>query len=553
MNKGFKLNGMWISAALVLSAVMLWGCATSSLPTGGPPDKQGPVVVATHPESGTTGFEGKKITFEFSEFVNRSSINSAIRVEPDLGINYKPDWGRKQVSIEFDQRLPDSVTVIVTIGTDLKDTHGNKMAKPVSVAVSTGERIDKGNLVGNIKNAETGKGKAGDRVLLYREPVNLSERAQYVGESDTSGAVTFSYLSPGRYKAFWVEDRNRNRIWDQEREWAQPFRQEFITLSDNAKDTLGTLYVQRRDTTAPKLMGIGLLSNRRLRLRFSEDIEINPDSSFAALDTNRNFYSGVRPLYRPDKSHFILFAQSNKPLLADSTYWLDLKNIADLAGNPVAGDSKSFTGSAQEDTTLQRIILDETKNGIFDDQPVVITYAAPIGQGPVVDSVMVVAGEELKRNWSGVKTDLNRLKIFPEESWKAGVDYQLRIWSPTLTNHQPLTPTIWQREDLGAVELVRKDTTRADTIIATLRNDKVDIKRRISLQKRATVEGLPPMNYTLTAFEDLNGNGIWDTGRVEPYEPPEPYFIQTGVPVKTGFTGQVTLFFESAKNENGSE
>jgi hypothetical protein len=56
----------------------------------------------------------------------------------------------------------------------------------------------------------------------------------------------------GTYKAFWVDDINRNRIWDRNRERAQPFRFETFDVAHGDSVDLGTLYFSVPDTVAPE-------------------------------------------------------------------------------------------------------------------------------------------------------------------------------------------------------------------------------------------------------------------------------------------------------------
>jgi hypothetical protein len=47
----------------------------------------------------------------------------------------------------------------------------------------------------------------------------------------------------------------------------------------------------------------------------------------------------------------------------------------------------------------------------------------------------------------------------------------------------------------------------------------------------------------LVLFQDLNGNGIWDYGSVDPYIKPEPYYIQQNINIQRGFTSEVKIDF----------
>ena len=79
-----------------------YSCATPSSPTGGPPDEEPPEILRTEPETGTVNFDDKEIIFHFSEFVDRGSLTKALVIEPQLGLVYDVDWGRKSVAIEFE-------------------------------------------------------------------------------------------------------------------------------------------------------------------------------------------------------------------------------------------------------------------------------------------------------------------------------------------------------------------------------------------------------------------------------------------------------------------
>ncbi|HET6527734.1 MAG TPA: Ig-like domain-containing protein [Balneolaceae bacterium] len=526
------------------AALILAGCATPSSPTGGPPDEEGPVIVATDPETGTVNFSGESIILHFNEWVNRGSLAQAIIVEPDIGIDYELDWGRRSVAIEFDQSIPDSTTLIVSVGTELTDTNGNQMVSPAKVAVSTGPEIDEGKVVGRVINAETGEGDEGQRILLYHAPVDLSEKADYTASTDTSGAFEFSYLREGKYKAFWVEDRNRNKIWEQESERAQPFSREFIELTESDADTLGTVYITPVDTTQPVLQGVGLFSSQRLRMRFSEDIQLTDSTEIAVTDTLGNFYSDVFPLYFPPDEPYILFAHSEKTLTQTSTYTLEMEGIVDEFGNPLKEVSQTFIGSAQEDTTQQRIIRRNNLSGYYPADPVVVTYAKPIDDPAIVDSLKVVKGNELIEDWPNVDVEQNVLRISPNPSWQEGLDYEIRVWDPIIDDYRKFSPDVWHTSQLGTLNIIVADSTLKN-IHLRIENEESGIVRDTVFTEQVEIEKLPPLTYTVTAYRDQNENGEWDFGRVEPYVKPEPYFIQTGVQVQPSMTGDLTITFRN--------
>lgn len=530
------------NSLLVITAAVIYSCATPTSPTGGPPDREGPVVTETQPETGTINFEGRDITFHFSEFVNRGSVSNAITVEPDVGIPYSLNWGRKSLTVTFEDELPDSTTLIVTLGTDLKDMNGNKLATPQTVAVSTGSEIDKGKITGRILDAQTGDGEEGRRVLLYREPIDLTARANYSAETDTGGVFHFSYLAAGNYKAFWIDDRNRNRVWERKQERAQPFRREFVSLEKEDSDTLKTLYIAQSDTSAPELQGVGLFSGQRLRLRFSENIELLDSTSITVNDSLGNIHSEAYPLYVSTADPYVMFAQSADALAPEQTYEVVIRDIADMYGNIQEMARQEAVGSAQSDTTEQRIIKRANPNGLFPEEPLEVIYAKPITEEVLIDSLKIVAGTKMAENpQKYARTERNSLFILPGNGWKAGPEYEVRLWDPQRGQSRNVTPTIWHPSDFGELDIHLADTTVGNTYQLSLATEERGVMRDTSFSRQVVVSNLPPLTYRVIIYEDLNENNRWDQGQVEPYQAPEPYYIRNDVPVRSNFTSDLEV------------
>lgn len=530
-----------------LLVILVVRCANPVGPTGGPSDQEGPVVIETEPESGTTNFDKRRVIFHFSEFVNRSTLREALTVEPDLGIPFETDWGRKSVKVVFERNLPEKTTVIVTIGPQLRDMNGNGMAKPEKVAVSTGPEIDAGKINGKILNAATGRGNSGHRVLLYRSSTGFEEKADYAAETDTSGQFQFTYLSSGTYRAIWVDDRNRNKIWDREVERAQPFGRESLELEKDGADSLGTLFLAEGDTTKPELQGVGLFSRNRMRIRFGENIRMPETFSMSILDSTGAPYSGAYPLYIHQEEKYVLFAQSRKPLREGVEYQLNMRNIEDRAGNRRDSTIFSFEGSSQKDTTLQRIIRWENRTGIYPDEGLEIVFAKPITERIILDSVQVVEGSNLVKTWTHKRVSNNRLYINPPGSWQQGLDYEIKVWSPNKAGFTSFKPTIWTENDLGNIELsvASYDTMKSYPYRLQLYHEQMGLVRDTTFTGRTLeLDRIPPVTLRGIVYADINQNGQWDPGQIMPFIAPEPYFIQRNIPVKQGFVSEVDVLYE---------
>lgn len=526
--------------------MFFYSCATPTSPTGGPRDKTGPKVINTIPKSGTTNYHKDFIEFDFSKWANRSTFRSAFHIQPQLDLKYKIKWGRKSLRVEFKNGLPDSTTIIFSIGTDFQGYYGNKMKNPYTLALSTGPRINKGKLKGKLLNAKDGSIDKGATVLLYRYPPSLNKPAEYFGETDTAGVINFSYLKPGRYMAFYLDDRNRNKKWDKSIEHAQPFPEKYVTLTQDSVVNLGTLYVTHVDTVRPNLLGIGVLSTERLRLRFSEPVEMSDSVKAVVQDTSGKFYANAIPLYRDPKEDYVLFFNSEKPLSPTSNYHLKLSGITDLNGNELLKNKMNFQGSDQKDTTVVKIVDINPLKGIYPTQPLEVTYSDLIRNIPVADSLKVIQNNKVIKHWKKTRVVNNHLYIDPDSVWHSGVNFQFRIYNPATQRFKKLEPQIWSNQQLGSISVdipdSLSDTTGVNHLVVL--NKLYHIHKDTTFKNKAVFHNLPPVSYTVRVYKDLNGNGKWDSGTVEPFKAPEPYFIQNNVPVKSQLTSEIHVKFK---------
>lgn len=530
-----------------IAVLMFLQCATPTQPTGGPPDRTPPEILNTEPAAGTTHFDGDRIRFDFSKYIDRNSFRNAFQIEPDIDLDFDISWRRRTATVRFDGPLPDATTIIFTLGTELADTRNNRIPAPFQLALSTGPDIDEGRITATVRDAKTGKGRAGDKVVLYRHPADLDRGANYVAEADTAGVVRFNYLREGAYKAFWLDDRNRNRRWDRQREAAQPFRTDTLHLDAAGEADPGTVFVVQQDTTAPVLLAVGLHSEVRLRLRFSEAVKMAEDASIAIREENGiHVETRAVPLYVDPKTPNILFAQSLEPLPEQALYLLEMQGITDLSGNKAISGIDSFPGSDEPDTTFSRFIQDDTRHGIAPEEPLAIRYARLLDQSPeVIDSLIVVVSENTIQPWPHAEVQNNLLLIYPDGKWQKGESYDIRIWDGDRMQRRSIQPTVHFKDELGAIGVVLDEPdTDSTRHRVELINKQDRVIRSETFLHEIELEGIPPGSYLVRVFELRDGWNEWDPGSVEPFRPPARFFIQQNVPVQRGLTGQISVIWQ---------
>ena len=532
---------------LVLLLFSLHSCATPLAPTGGPTDKEGPSIIRTVPQNLQTGVSSQRVEIEFSEYVNRNSLSSNLQIEPDIGIDYQLSWKKKTLFIDFDSPLPDSTTLLITLGNKVSDTRNNAMGASEVIAFSTGDQIDTGGLIGKVLNAETGKGLEGKEVFLFPNTYDVKQKALYRTETDTGGTFRFNYVRETEYSIVHFEDRNRNKIWDSSLESAHAFNIRSLNVQNEVIDTLASIYVMEADTVRPEVLGVGLLSSSRLRIRFSEAIM----NEFTGQITLEAGFDGTEfsatPLYIAQADPSIVFAQSSRSLQQDSTYVLRVKGFVDSFGNVMEPFTQDLLGSGAVDTTIQRFIGVRPEGMLGMRDSVELQYAAPIRNPAIIDSLRIIEGVVERESWSKGVVTMNRLVLYPDTEWLDGVDYQFLAWNPR-TQRRVLVPfSVSGPSNWGAIELVQmigpNDTLSTEPVTYELRSQEGRLLKQGQFLETFQLDSLSASTYSLRLYLDSNANQRWDEGSWVPYNKPESLIIRKSIIIQPGFSSTIRFSF----------
>ncbi len=517
--------------------MILAGCATPIAPTGGQPVRSSPTVISTYPEQGRTRFDGREVRFEFNRFMNRGSATRALRVEPDFGIPFTISWKRKVLILTFERSLPDSVTVIVSLGTELSDIENNRLGQPIQLAFSTGAAVDSAKVDIATLSFDKARGESGMTVGLFRESM-LDQSAVYVAESDTSGIVRFRHATPGQYVAVLFDDRNRNRRIDQgERHFPA---KEPVTVSTDSAQIVGPLFYTSQDTVPPTVLGVGLLSNTRIRVRFSEPIRLNRSSSVEVQQDSRIVQALW--LYSDTADPTVAFANSMEPLLQGASYNLRVTGVTDLAGNSLAATPPTFVGSNQQDTTQVRLVRFPENPVVLSPDSILFVYSKPLSGSAVIDSLIVVDGERAMRTWTDVHVEHNRMYVYREGGWRPGQSYQIRVWDPLQLRHVPISFRPLGEADLGGLEITIEPSWSDGVVVVDVLDQAGEILNQAKGVGPFIFDDLIPGNVSIRVWVDTNGNGRWDGGSIIPATAdPEPVYIQRGIPISPRLTTAVRV------------
>lgn len=346
----------FLRAAIILGSLIGLSCAGQVSPSGGPPDKSPPQVFQTYPVPGTLHFRENKLRIEFNKYVDRRKFQDAVFISPPVGrLTY--DWGGKGVEISFPDSLRPDATYILSIGTDVEDTRGNRLDKTFALAFSTGDHIDSNRISGAVLDPSP----EGITIFAYRldglnpDTLNPSTtRPHYVSQTGSSGTFTLTHLAPGAYRLIAVKDEYKNFLYDPQTDRFGVLRSD-LRFPPGVDSVSGVQFrMTIDDTTRPFLSSVRAVDIRHVLLRFSEPMDTAGTSIERILieDTLRQGRLAVSDLSFMDGGSLDvqLVTADQESTMA---YRVTLSGWRDRQGNLLAGPNANnvFTGSRLPDTT----------------------------------------------------------------------------------------------------------------------------------------------------------------------------------------------------------
>jgi hypothetical protein len=246
-------------------------------PTGGPPDTTPPKILSATPAPGTLHFDGNSFLLEFSEYVDKRSVEESIFLSPPLG-KLEYDWSGTQVEIRFFDTLKGNTTYIMTIGTDVRDTKekGNRMEESFALPFSTGDHIDSGVISGTVYDPEPEGIMVGAYKLdgRQRDSINPTESIpDFLTQTGKDGTFRLPYLSFGTYRLVAFKDEYKNLLYDRQVDKYGIYTRDIFLTRDTTAVQGVQFLLTKEDTSAPFLSSARAVDRNHFLLRFSERIQ----------------------------------------------------------------------------------------------------------------------------------------------------------------------------------------------------------------------------------------------------------------------------------------
>jgi uncharacterized protein (DUF2141 family) len=521
----------------LFSGILFCFCAKQGFPPGGPEDKTPPEIVATQPAVGALNVPfSEKIEISFSERMDPRSVEKAVFVSPNPEGTLDFDWDGKQVGIRLPSGLKADRTYVVTVGTGAQDEHRNRLEESHSFAFSTGGRLSRGEIRGRVRGEK--KVGAGVYVLAYDlkadpEPDPSARTGDYITQTAEQGTFSLTYLSPGVYRLFAFQDRNRNGKYTRSKDPLGICSGE-VVLSDSAYAVeLSDLYLAVRDTTAPEMLSVRASDRTHATLRLTKEIELSSlriEIEGLGVEAHILLPEGSESETPTTASKIHLHTEPQQP---GAEYSVSVYG-RDLWGHPVSEESRmaSFAGSARADTLRPHVVSyvpHREARAVSLDRPIALVFDDAM-RDAIPDSALIWEAPPTTPVGAWRWIESNRLCFSPEDGWKEGDAYRLRV-NPGLFFDRAGNAS----DDTAFAVSFRSIAT--DTL-GFISGDLFDGKEgaagpfhieavKIGRKKERTKTivagegpytwGLLPGSYTLSAFRDEDENGRLSLGQVRPF------------------------------------
>lgn len=537
----------YYSLFLFVPVALFSGCAGQRPPEGGPVDSTPPEIISVYPAPQTTHFNDNKVVFEFSEYVDRRSVEEAIFISPSIE-QKEFKWSGTEVELYFLEELKKNTTYVITVGTDVRDVRaGNRMAKSYSLSFSTGERIDNGMITGKV--FDENPDKSGVMIFSYRlNEINADTlnpaftKPDYLTQTGKDGDFRLTNLALGTYRLFAVRDEYRNLLYDPETDAVGTTDDLLLTDKDTVKQGIQFI-LAKEDTTAPRITSVQSLDNRHVAVVLSEPIDTATISPASVLisDTLKQRLLAVYDVY-PNNLQGTSFTVITDEQQKDSLYLFFVREyLKDKSGfsiSPLA-NRKLFTGSSVDDTLPPAIIFSSIKDTaakIFSDDSILIMFSDAIS---FVNNDSAVALLKFKDSSSAsyhlswcnsstmVITPVTPLRV--EEKYLLILRWNYfpdRFGNRRKDSTTTFVVTIDDPENYGSIEGKVVGASKKRVVIQA-RNitDKKQAPKQVttSSSDKFSLSRLPEGRYVLKIFEDVNNNFTHDAGTPFPFKQAERF------------------------------
>jgi hypothetical protein len=525
----------------VILSILMMGCAGISPPAGGPPDTVPPTILGTYPTQNATRVETKKITLEFSEYVDRNSVQDAIFISPYIG-SLEYSWSGTEVDIVFSDSLRAHTTYVVTVGTDVIDINNqNRMAQSYTLAFSTGDSIDHGIVAGKIFDAKP----EGILIFAYRlegltsDTLNPAHtHPDFITQSGKGGYFSLQNIPDGPYRLIAVRDEFRNFLYDAGiDEYGIPFKD--IRL-DQQHRLIGDIFLRmtKEDTARIALLFVQAKDNRHIMLRFNKAIRRSGivTGAFGIIDSLSGDSVIVRDWFAQPRQFSSLYLVTDT-LRPGAKYNVGVSALAAEDGDSLSIPQRNifFEAPTARDTIKPRIQLFTPADSARDipfSQSVEVQFDDAVRRDTLEKGFTLLdsTGVSVQGTFRWLNSAMIRyqpLRVLRGAEWytavlrgRSVIDYAGNVMRDSLARRRFRTVDAAQLSSISGSVIDSTMEKGEIVVVATEVGGPVPLTYTVVADATGTfsIPDLPEGRYFLQTFRDRGGKQMYSYGKPFPYQ-----------------------------------
>lgn len=553
-----------IPVAVVLGMMMFsHSCAnTTTPPSGGPKDTIPPVITELFPAPGATNVpvHGTKLVLEFNEYVTVKDPKSLF-LSPPLEKAPKFKLKGKSVVITFENDLDSNKTYTLDVTNAIADNNEGNMFPGYTMVFSTGDKIDSMLITGIVQDCNTLQPIKGATVMLYKDHADSAvflKRPDAAVKTDDWGFFSLRNIQDTMYRLYAVFDENNNNKYDPETEkiafidtlvypetvvndsLPELMKYEMTdTVNCLARKTEFELNIFKENPSTQMIVNKERIGERTAYITFMAPYAQVDSLWFKGIPSDK-----VITQFNLKKDSLEIWVNDPKP--QPDTLFLNVKYMkTDTLGmlnsfveeiklsKPKKSVGKSSSKDIKKGDTTAVFTL-EAKPETVEQYGFVMEFKYPIVKD-AFDSLefryLNPRQQETKGKYTVTQDSLNLRKytITPEVVLQPGYEYFLKIphrkfmdINGYYNDSTEVKVTLPTDDKLSTMSLILSDVN--NRYIIDLLNEKRDkVLRSYIIDKDATLKFpyLKQGKYSIRITEDLNRNGLVDTGILLEHRQPE--------------------------------
>ena len=554
-----------IPVAIILGTMIFsHSCAnTTTPPSGGPKDTIPPVIMEVVPVMGATNVPTKKtkLYLKFNEYVQVKDAKSLF-LSPPLEKAPKYRLKGKGVEITFENDLDSNKTYTLDVTNAIADNNEGNMFPGFTLVFSTGDRIDSMVVTGLVQDCNTLQPLKGATVLLYKDHADSAiflKRPDAAVKTDDWGFFCLRNIQDTVYRMYALIDENNNNEYDPDAEKVA-FIDSLVKPVVVVNDSLPELLKYEMDDTLNCLARKTEYELSIFREKPSKQMIVNKER----VGERTSYITFMAPYAEIDSiwitgvpaekliTQFNILRDSleiwvNDPAPQPDTFHLNVKYLkTDTLGmlNPAVDeikllnpDRKVFGKSSKKDLKHEdtiAVVDVVAKPETVEQYGFTMEFKYPVVEY-AFDSLKFTYLNPKQQEFTGKftvqqdSTNLRKYIIMPSEKLQAGYEYKLKVpyrifrdINGFYNDSTEVKVTLPNDDKLSTLFLHLSDVNNK-YIIDLLNEKRNEVLRSYVIDKDQTLifPYLKAGKYSIRITEDLNRNGIVDTGILLEHKQPE--------------------------------